>query len=83
MIELYWNCRDELTTDDRLVYRGHHLVIPTKEHANIVKSLHESHIGIEGTLRRARDIVYWPEITAQLKDYLSKCGTCNRYRPEQ
>ena len=30
--------------------------------------------GIEGTLRRARDIVYWPGITAQLKDYLSKCG---------
>ena len=48
-----------------------------------MKSLHESHIGVEGTLHRARDIVYWPGITAQLKDYLSKCGICNRYRPEQ
>ena len=82
VFELYWNCKDELTADDGLVYRGHRLVIPTKERANIVKSLPESHIGIEGTLRRARDIVYWPGITAQLKDYLSKCGICNRYRPE-
>ena len=82
-IELYWNCKDELTAADGLVYRGHRLEIPTKERANIVKSLHESQIGIEGTLRRARDIVYWPGITAQLKDYLSKCGICNRYRPEQ
>ena len=81
--ELYWNCRDELTTDDGLVYRGHRLVIPAKERPNIVKRLHESHIGIEGTLRRARDIVYWPGITAQLKDYLSKCGICNSYGPEQ
>ena len=81
--ELYWNCRDELTTDDGLVYRGHRLVIPAKERPNIVKRLHESHIGIEGTLRRARYIVYWPGITAQLKDYLSKCGICNSYRPEQ
>ena len=48
-----------------------------------MKSLHESHIGVEGTLRRARDIVYWPGIMAQLKDYLSKCGICNRYWPEQ
>ena len=32
-----------------------------------------SYIGIEGTLRRARDIVY----------YLSKYVFCNRYRPEQ
>ena len=83
VIELYWNCRDELTTDDGLVYRGHRLVIPAKERSNIVKSLHESHVGIEGTLRRARDIVYWPGITAQLKDYLSKCGICNSYRPAQ
>ena len=48
-----------------------------------MKSLHESHIGVEGTLRRARDVVYWPGITAQLKDYQSKCSICNRYRPEQ
>ena len=43
-----------MTTDDGLVYRGHRLVIPEKESPNIVKGLHESHIGIEETLRRAR-----------------------------
>ena len=49
----------------------------------LIKVLHETHVGIKGTLRWGRDIVYWPEITAQLKDYLSKCGICNSYRPEQ
>ena len=83
VIELYWNRRDELTTDDGLLYRGHRLVIPAKERSNIVKSLHELHVGMEGTLRQARDIVYWPGITAQLKDYLSKCGICNSYQPEE
>ena len=83
VIELYWNSRDELTIEDGLVYKGHCLVIPAGERSDIVKSLHESHIGVEGTLRRACDIVYWPGITAQLKDYLSKCGICNRYQPEQ
>lgn len=34
VIELHWNCRDELTTDDGLVCRDHRLVIPTKERAN-------------------------------------------------
>lgn len=36
VIDLYWNC-----TDDGLVYRDHRLVIPKKQRANIVKSLHE------------------------------------------
>ena len=58
-------------------------MIPASERSDIVKSLHESHIAVEGTLRRACDIVYWPGITAQLKDYLSKCGICNSYRAEQ
>ena len=83
VIELYWNSRDVLTIEDELVYKGHHLVIPFKQRPGVVKSLHESHIGIQGTLRRACDIVYWPRITAQLKDHLSRCGICNRYRPEQ
>ena len=83
VIELYWNSREELTTEDGLVYKGHRIVIPAAERPSTIKSLHESHIGVESTLRRARDIVYWPGITAALKDYLSKCPICNRYRPEQ
>ena len=73
VIELYWNIREELTIEDGLEYKGHRLVIPAKERPGIIKSLHESYIGVEGTLGRARDIVYWPGITAQLKDYLSTC----------
>ena len=34
-------------------------------------------------MRRARDTFYWPGITAVLKDYVSKCGICNRCQPEQ
>ena len=57
VIELYWNSREELTIEDGLVYKGYRLVIPAKERPGIIKSLHESHIGVEGTLRSARDIV--------------------------
>ncbi len=81
VFDLYWNSRDELTYEDGI--KGHRIVIPAAERHNTMKSLHESHIGIEGILRRARDTVYWPGITAVLKDYISKCGICNRYRPEQ
>ena len=48
---LYWNSRDELTYEDGIVYKGHRVVIPAAERQNTVKSLHQSHIGIEGTLR--------------------------------
>ena len=83
VFDLYSNSRDELTYEDGIVYKGHRVVIPAAERPDTMKSLHQSHIGIEGTLRRARDTVYWPGITSVLKDYIAKCGICNRYRPEQ
>ena len=35
---------------------------------------HAAHIGIEGCLRRARDSMYWPWMSADLKDY--RCDVC-------
>ena len=54
-----------MTTDEGLVYKGHRQVIPTKERANIVNSLHESHIGIEGTLQRGFDRCKVPSFAQQ------------------
>ena len=42
-----------------------------------------SHIGIGGCLRRARELLYWPRINTEVKDYVSKCSVCQSYRPEQ
>ena len=49
----------------------------------IIEKLHRSHIGIEGCLRRAREVVYWPNINRELKEFISKCETCNTFQPSQ
>ena len=42
-----------------------------------------SHIGIGGCLRRAQELLYWPRINAEVKDYVSKCSVCQSYQPDQ
>lgn len=44
-----------------------------------MKRLHTAHTGIDSTLRRARECVYWPGLSADLKDYMSRCDACNTY----
>ena len=51
--------------------------------AMLVKKLHSSHLGVEGCLRRAREVMYWPGMNQEVKDVVSVCSTCNAYRPEQ
>ena len=36
-----------------------------------------------GCLNRARECLYWPEITADVKNYVSTCEACREYERSQ
>ncbi|XP_068675663.1 uncharacterized protein [Montipora foliosa] len=38
-----------------------------------------AHIGIQGCLRRAREVVYWPSMNQEITDYIEHCDTRNMY----
>jgi len=71
----YYSVRDQLVTEDGLIFCGDRVEreMPQKERLNCMKLIHQSHIGIEGCLRRAREHVYWPRMNADIKDYMSAC----------
>ena len=56
------------------------VVIPNTACQRIRERLHSAHMGVHSTLRRARDCVYWPAMSDDLKDYLANCEACNTYR---
>ena len=36
--------------------------------AQMLEKIHSSHIGAEGCLRRAREVVFWPGMTAEINE---------------
>ena len=83
LVKQYWSFRDELTTSQNIVYRGERIVLPKEMRTDVLKKLHKSHQGIEATLRRARDTVYWPGITAQVKQEIETCQVCQESGTKQ
>ena len=79
----YFHIRDELTTQDGLVFRGDRIVIPRSLRKQMLLQLHSAHQGIESTTRRARDTAYWPHLNRELKDHISRCATCETYSAKQ
>ena len=75
----YYGMRDELTTQNGLVFKGEQIVIPIGLRADMKKAVHSSHIGIEGCLRRARECLFWPGMSSELKQYISTCETCRMF----
>jgi len=79
----YFDVRMELTTGEGLIFKGDRIVIPKSERIKVMKNLHISHLGIEGTLAKAREYVYWPRMNDQIKEMISMCETCNQIRSQQ
>ena len=76
----YYSFRDELTVQDGLIFRGERLVIPSSLRSEMKKSVHNnSHLGENGCLQRARECMYWPGMSAEIKHFVSTCEACRTY----
>ena len=42
----------------------------------MLQRIHQGHMGIEKSKRRARDVLYWPGMNSQISDMISRCTTC-------
>eukprot|EP00918_Siedleckia_nematoides_P018879 GHVU01040323.1.p1 GENE.GHVU01040323.1~~GHVU01040323.1.p1 ORF type:complete len:414 (+),score=37.75 GHVU01040323.1:33-1274(+) len=79
----YFDFRDELTVADGLIFRGERLVIPKNLRHSIKSDIHLGHSGVESSLRRAREYVYWPGMNNEIKQLIQTCETCRSYEMAQ
>ena len=82
-IRQYFSIRDQLSVQDEIVFKGQRCIIPKSMRTTIKQKLHRSHVGIQGCLRQAREVVCWPGMTKELMEYIQQCETCNPYSSEQ
>lgn len=78
-----FSVREELSVQDGVSFRGERAIIPAKLRTEIMERIHVSHLGIESCLRRARDCVYWPGMSAAIRAYIGKCTVCRTVDVQQ
>ena len=82
-IQGYFHFRDELSVQDGLVLKGERLVVSQSMREEIKQKLHQSHLGIQGCLRRGKEVVYWPGMNKDIEDFISSCSVCKSYQTDQ
>lgn len=83
VVHPYWNFRDVLTTQDGVVYKSGQVVVPRMLRKEFLQCLHASHQGLDATMRRARDVVYWPGMQEDIRQVTSQCRQCEENQPAQ
>ena len=82
-LKIYWTFRDVIAAHNGILYKGDRMSIPKQVQKNMLSRLHSSHQGVEATLRRARDSIYWHVMTNDIKEMIGQCAACANERPSQ
>ena len=70
---------DELTVCDDLIFKGTRLVVPSGERQAMLERVHSSHIGTIWCIRRAREIIFYSGMVADIKALVQRCEICREY----
>ena len=65
--------------EDGLVLKGTRIVVPSNKQAEILKLIHEGHLGLTKCKLRAKETVYWPGLNDQLEKLVLNCQLCLKY----
>ena len=79
----YWNYREELSIEDRLIIERNQVIIPQLLQGDILAKLHASHQGTEKTKLRARTSVFWKNLNKDIEDMTKSCEVCQEFKPNQ
>ena len=52
--------KEELCVVNGVLLKGTKVIIPSSMRREMVKLVHDGHLGIEKCKRRAREVMYWP-----------------------
>ena len=69
----YWNQRDELTIIHDLILKGSTIVIPKDLRSEMLLRIHSGRMDIEKRLNRARDIMFWPNMSTGIASMGLSC----------
>lgn len=72
----YYDRITEFTCNDGCIYYGNRVVIPDSLKFNILKILHDTHIGIVRMKMLARSYVWWRKLDSDIEQFVRGCRIC-------
>ena len=73
--------KQELSTADDLVFKRESILVPEPARQQMKQRAH--HVGLQGCLRRAREVIFWPGISREIENYIFQCTVCKEYGREK
>jgi hypothetical protein len=76
----YFRRKEDLTIEQGILMWGCRVVVPTQLRPQLLKELHESHLGVVKMKSTARSYIWWPEIDKDIETLANTCSSCLQER---
>lgn len=80
-LKFYWNKQNDIYYEDGLLFLNNRIIVPRSMRKEMVSQVHMAHFGITKTLKRAKSLLYWPNMQQDIENEINKCRICESYRP--
>lgn len=78
----FWAYREEMHTQDGLVFRSNKVTVPSAKRAEILRLLHLAHSGAEKMKIRARSVMFWPSMSSDIDQVAASCKVCQAHQKQ-
>lgn len=80
-IKHYYKLRDQLYVKNNIIFFNDKVVIPSSMYNEMLKQVHgDAHLGIVKSKKRGRSLLYWPNMSSMIHEYVQKCNICQKYQ---
>ena len=73
----------EIYEVDGILFHNHKVIVPTELRWDMVKRIHEGHLGMDKCKALGRSTLYWPGMSRDIEHVVSRCTICNAHRRQQ
>ena len=77
----FWENRSHLTIVDDLLLYDDRILIPRSMRLQILDCIHTVHLGLTKCRSRACTSVWWPGLSTQIGELITRCHTCAKEQP--
>lgn len=72
----YFKRKDEISVTDGILTWGMRVIVPRRIQEDVLKILHETHIGMSRMKALARNYVWWTDIDSDIENVVRRCVNC-------
>lgn len=83
LVKPYQHFKGELSVVVGVLLKGTQIVVPTSMKSQMLKLVHEGHLGIEKCKRHACDVLYWPNMHRDIQTLVQRCEICQQHQYQQ